>query len=290
MMKKNYKHRIQIKKAQDFIRKNINRTLRLEEVASSAGASKYHFIRIFFAYLGETPLEFARRQKIELALKDLTQEEKSITDIAFDLGFDSSSSFNKLFKKMTQINPTTFRNLGKEEQKKIIYSISITKKMEEILMSLDLSKVPEIIEREETVILSHVSTGGRFDEIAPPVWEKFLSVLGEGGQDLSRSEFLGISYVDKDENHHYKAAITVPSDVKITLPQLKQEKLEKSKYAKFLLKGSYDGVWPAFDFAFKKLNEMELELADFPCLENYINDPRETPEDELLTEILIPIK
>lgn len=289
-MEKPYKHRIQIRRAQDYIRKNLSNSLSLEEIAQRAGASKYHFIRIFYAYLGETPLEYARRQKIEMALREILKEEKSMTDIAFNLGFESSSSFNKLFKKLAGSSPSEFRNLGKAAQDKIIYNISTTKRMEEILMKLNLSQEPQIIERPETTILFHESTGGRFEEIAPPVWEDFLRTLENGKQDLSQSEFLGVSSVDQSESHCYKAAITVPSNVEINLPSLKRETLVKSKYAKFILKGSYDGVWPAFDFAFKKLNEMGLELADLPCLENYINDPRETPEEELLTEILIPVK
>lgn len=284
-----YMHRVQIKKAQDFIRKNLVKTITLDELSKCAGASKYHFIRLFKAYLGETPLEYARRQKIEFALKRFRQDSCPITDIAFELGFDSSSSFNKLFKKLTKLNPSEFRNLGKEQQEKLIYSISITKKMEEILMKLELSKEPEIIERGQVQILSLENAGGKFDEIAPPIWEKFLGFLEGTSLDLSQSEFLGISFVDQDEKHFYKAAITVENKDVMIAP-LKQEFLEKSKYAKFILKGSYDGVWPAFDMAYKTLDKMGLELADLPCLENYINDPRETPENELLTEILIPIK
>lgn len=289
-MENPYKHRVQIRKAQDYIRKNLSHSLSLEEIAQIAGASKYHFIRIFYAYLGETPLEYARRQKIEIALQEILEAKKTMTDIAFDLGFESSSSLNKLFKKLTNLNPSEFRNLGKADQNKIIYNISTTKRMEEILMKLNLSQEPQIIERPEVTILSHESKGGRFEEIATPVWEEFLKTLENGKQDLSQSEFLGLSLVDQNENHYYKAAITVPQNVEINLPSLKREVLAQSKYAKFILKGSYDGVWPAFDFAFKKLNEMGIKLEDSPCLENYINDPRQTPEDELITEILIPIK
>lgn len=290
MDKKTYQHRIQIKKAQVYIRDHIHSSLNLEEIAKKAGASKYHFIRIFSAHTGETPLEYSRRQKVEYALKKIIEKDISITDIAFGLGFDSSSSLNKLFKKIIKMNPTEFRNLGKEQKDQIIYSISISKKMEEILMNLNITQEPEIIERAETSILFYEDTGSKFDEIAPPIWEKFLSILEEAKEDVSESEFFGISFTDDNEKYFYRAAISIPQGKSISISKLKQEKLINQKYAKFLLKGSYDGVWPAFDFAYKKINEFNFELADAPCLENYLNDPRETAEEDLLTEILIPIK
>ena len=71
---------------------------------------------------------------------------------------------------------------------------------------------------------------------------------------------------------------------------LTKEVIPASKYAKFLLKGSYEGIWYAFDKAFKHVDESDFEFTGGPSLEVYLNDPSQTPEEELLTEILIPIK
>lgn len=290
---KTHFHRLQINRAQNFIRENLKRDITLDTMAECSGASRYHFIRVFSAYMGETPFEYIGRLRIIESFKLLFSVDKSVTDIALELGFDSSSSFNKAFKKISGMNPTKFRNLGKAEKGKLIHTLSITKKMEKVKMNLKISQKLEIIERPETKIFSLKTKGGNFDEIAPLVWQDFLGILEKSGQDLSQSEFLGVSLVSEgseSDNHIYKAAVSCPSGKNLNFNDLTEELLPASKYAKFLLKGSYEGIWPAFNFAFKKINESEHEFSQAPCLENHLNDPSLTSESELLTEILIPIK
>ena len=54
-------------------------------------------------------------------------------------------------------------------------------------------------------------------------------------------------------------------------------------------KGSYDGLKQAYCEIFKYIEENKLEYTGV-CYDHYINDPSVTPEDELLTKIVIPIK
>ena len=45
----------------------------------------------------------------------------------------------------------------------------------------------------------------------------------------------------------------------------------------------------AFDHIFKKLSEKRVTLRPEFCIENYLNDPRVAPEDQLQTQLLVPI-
>lgn len=286
-------HRIQVGKAQIFIRNNLDSQITLQDIAEASGASKYHFIRVFSAYVGETPFEYIQRQKILKAFLLLQNQSDSITDISLEVGFESQSSFNKAFKKIALLSPTDFRNLGKEEQKKVQYTVNINEKQKEIFMNLNLTEKPEIISRPETVIYTLREEGGHFPEIAPIAWQKFLGILGQEKQDVSQSEFLGISYIEEtnlNEQHIYKVALSAPPNKNLSFKSLRKEVLPAAKYLKFTLKGSYQGVWPSFDRIYKFINESEFELANGPCLENYINDPNTTPEKDLLTELLVPVK
>jgi DNA gyrase inhibitor GyrI len=67
------------------------------------------------------------------------------------------------------------------------------------------------------------------------------------------------------------------------------QKIKNGKYARFLLTGPYTQIWPAFDQMFKTLAENRVDLRPEYCIENYLNNPQQTPEDRLLTELLIPI-
>jgi len=290
---KEHFHRLQISKAIIFLKDNIDQKISLSDIAVASGASQYHFIRIFSAYTGETPFSFIRREKISRALKLLSETQLAVIDIAHDSGFESSSAFNKAFKKVTNINPTEFRNMGKDQKSEFIYTLSMTPKTKEISMNFNMNLEPEIISREKTIIYSSETSGGDFKDIAPITWQKFLGILETVKEDLSQSEFFGVGSMSTEDTTqvcNYKAAISIPTNLNANIEGLKKEEVEASKYAKFLLKGSYDNVWIAFDKAFQVINEGPYELSGAPCLENYLNDPSQTPVEELLTEILIPIK
>ncbi len=70
---------------------------------------------------------------------------------------------------------------------------------------------------------------------------------------------------------------------------LQHRAIKSGKYARFLLTGPYSHIWPAFDRMFKTLADANVQLRPEFCIENYLNDPRFTPEEKLLTELLVPI-
>lgn len=281
-------HRNQLAKAKQYIQHNIDQKLNLDDIAKASGASSYHFIRVFSAYTGETPFSYIRRERIAWSLK-LLEEDCSITDIAFKIGFESSSSFNKAFKKELKLSPSQYRNLGKVEKDKIIHNIHISPKAKELMMNINMEMKPEIITRNETTIYSYAASDTSFKEAAQIAWNEFLQIIPTVKEDLTQSEFLGVGEMNSN-NCSYKAAISIPTNPQAKIDKLTKEVIPASKYAKFLLKGSYEGVWFAFDKAFKFINESEYEIGSAPSLENYLNDPSVTPESELLTEILIPLK
>lgn len=286
-------HRQQVNRAFQFFRNNLSEKITLEEIAKNCGASQYHFIRIFNTYTGETPFNYLRRERVVQGMILLNETEMSVTDIAMSVGFDASSSFNKAFKKILNSNPSEFRNLGKDQMKNLIYSFSMTPKTKEIILNFNMNLEPEFVSRSETVVYSTRARGGEFKEIAPIAWEQLLQILPKIKEDLAESNFMGIGSMYAENTKKvcdYQAAISVPGNSEFSFEGLTKQVLPKAKYAKFILKGSYDNLWIAFDKAYEVIGKTELELADLPCLENYLNDPQATPVDELLTEILIPIK
>lgn len=68
----------------------------------------------------------------------------------------------------------------------------------------------------------------------------------------------------------------------------KYEKIAGGKYARFVLTGSYANLPEACGKVFSIVEKTKLpQRADY-YIENYVNDPKTTPEDKLITEILIP--
>lgn len=96
--------------AMDYISRNLDRDLTLEEIAEAASFSMFHFHRIFKAVVGETVAGFTRRLRLETAANRLlSSQQDDITQIAMALGFSSSQNFAKAFRQQFDMSPTQYR-------------------------------------------------------------------------------------------------------------------------------------------------------------------------------------
>ncbi|AUN99369.1 AraC family transcriptional regulator [Bacteriovorax stolpii] len=286
-------HRSQVGRAQRFIRSHFTEELTLKKIAQEAGSSAFHFGRIFMSYTGETTFSYLRRIRMSNALRMLQEDnECPVTEIALSIGYETPSAFNKAFKQQFNLSPSDFRNQGKEEQNKLIYSLSISQTNEEMLMNLNLTEKPEIITREATHFL-HVKKAGIFAEVAMPAWYAMFPLI-ESVQKTDIKEFLGTSIMDmktQDESSmFYSAGVALVAKPKTVPKGMEYTKITEGKYARFILTGPYPGVWPAFEKIFRILIEKRIKLRDGACIENYLNDPNVTPEHELITELLVPVE
>jgi len=96
----------------DYLRGNLDRQVKLEELANVACFSEFHFHRIFRAVSGETLNNFTNRLRLEKAARLLRYSEQSLTDIALDCGFSSSATFSRAFRAGYDTSPSQFRKSG----------------------------------------------------------------------------------------------------------------------------------------------------------------------------------
>ena len=92
-----------------FISQNCTKPLTLDETAVHMGISKSHFSHLFKKYTGLTFVDFLTEERIKRAKSFFGDKDISITEIAFESGFSSISSFNRAFKKITGLSPSHFR-------------------------------------------------------------------------------------------------------------------------------------------------------------------------------------
>lgn len=283
-------HRAQIGRAQRYIRLHLSEPLTLMTIAREAGSSSYHFARLFLAYTGETPFDFLRRIRLATALRMLQEDpEGAITEIALSVGYETPSAFNKVFKKTLEMSPSNFRNLGKENQYNVIYRLSKPRLQKEITMNLTPNY--EFVNRPATHYI-FLEKRGPFSEIAPSTWNDLFPLIGAHLEQSRIVEYLGLSTMDRtkmgEEAMVYEAGVAVSSTPAKPLKGLQYKQIKGGKYARFLLTGPYSHIAPAFSQIFKTLAESQVALREDFCIENYLNDPKVTPEDQLQTEILIP--
>jgi AraC family transcriptional regulator len=133
---------------------------------------------------------------------------------------------------------------------------------------------------------------GPFAEIAPPLWNDLLPLLGRLDRAQIR-EWLGLSGIDKtkigEETMIYQAGVALASQPAKLPGGMRHREIGRGNYARFVLTGPYSQIWPAFNQIFRTLAEKKVTLRPEFCIENYVNDPRVTPEDKLQTELMVPI-
>lgn len=89
----------------------------LETAARAAGLSPFHFLRLFAKVLGVTPHQYLIRTRLRRAARLLPDTTRSITDIAFDVGFGDLSNFVRTFRRAAGVSPRAFRQAARGERK-----------------------------------------------------------------------------------------------------------------------------------------------------------------------------
>lgn len=98
-----------IKCAMVFIRQNLKNKLSLEEIASFAGVSKYHFSREFKRRIGQTVFEYINITRCKEA-KRLISEGMTVSEAAQTCGFENMSYFSRTYKEYMGLLPSETRN------------------------------------------------------------------------------------------------------------------------------------------------------------------------------------
>jgi AraC-like DNA-binding protein len=96
-------------RARDFLASRFAHRTFLADGAREAGLSPFYFNRLFLQVFGQTPHEFVTRLRIEEAKRLLLSDDQSVTDICWDVGYESLGSFSTRFATLTGLSPAAFR-------------------------------------------------------------------------------------------------------------------------------------------------------------------------------------
>src|SRR6185437_9499011 len=102
-----------------WIDENSHREIELEDAARQAGVSPFHFLRLFSGVLGVTPHQYLVRTRLRRAARYLTDDNKTVTDIAYDVGFNDLSNFVRTFHRAAGVSPLKFRKASRGMRKNL---------------------------------------------------------------------------------------------------------------------------------------------------------------------------
>lgn len=96
----------------NYIRSHCHEALNLDQVAEHTGFSKYYFSRLFKNYTQMSFTEYLNRCRVSEAEKQLADPRKTVTEVAMDCGFNSISTFNRVFKLANNCTPAEYQRLA----------------------------------------------------------------------------------------------------------------------------------------------------------------------------------
>lgn len=282
----NYEH--QLNKVIDFIGKNLDEKLSLDELCAVACLSKYHFHRLFTAFTGLSLKQYIRWLRLKRAAHQLViDRERSIIEIAIDAGFKSHESFTRAFKQTCGYTPSevrTHKNWSEWEKPAYCIAKRRGKNMNVNIENLD--------ERRLAVVEHRNSCDSVGDSLIKLIdWAKLQSI------DLKPKpgESFGFAYDDPKttptDEFRFDIGIRVPENFKLNDSNIVEKHLPSGRYAVCVHKGSRDSIAETVYYLYRNwLPESGEELGDLPCVFRYYNFEYEVAETELVTECMLLLK
>lgn len=223
---------------------------------------------------GETVGQSLARLRIE-ASKDLLASAADVTDVALAAGFATPQSFARAFRRETGQSPTAWRageRLGDSPSARANGPI-------------------EIVRRDAVTVVALRRDGQAYTELN----DTFGAVWGWAEEAGILGNLQGIYGLPLDDPQsvpvdqlRYAAALALGAAD--PPPPFQRLDLASGRYARMRHCGSYDGLQGATQALVVWLLVSGEEPADAPIIHQFLNDPEETPEADLLTDILLPLQ
>ena len=270
-----------INKVVAYINNHLDETLDLKTLANEAALSDFHFHRIFKALKGEAIGGYITRLRLEATARLLRYTALTIEEIAFNIGYETSASLSKAFKKQYGISPTEYRT-NKD-----------TYIMKKEIINPDLAlKAPKIVTLEPKNLIYVALTGAYGSLDYGKAYEQLWAVIKAQKLFTKGIESICISYDDpKITEGSLQRSDVCLAIHKSATPQeeVSCKTLAGGKYAVFFYQGSYENLSQVYDTAVRWVIDHQYTLREEPFFEKYLNDARRTPKEKLKTEIYIPI-
>lgn len=150
---------------------------------------------------------------------------------------------------------------------------------------MNLTSDPQVVNFPSTHYV-YVEKTGPFMNTAPAAWQSAHSFVPELSKKNQITGYMSLYRMGPDV---YRAGFAL-SGPPVDLPAgLAYEQFKGGNYVRFILTGPYSDLPAASGAVWNTVAERKTALRDDFAIENYMNDPRVTPEDQLITHILIPV-
>lgn len=304
----NSEYIFRINRTIDYIESNIENPMTLEELATVANFSKFHFSRLFQSIVGETPFQFILRVRLEKAATFiLNNNNESISEIAYKCGFSDISIFSRNFKNYFHVSASQYRanksnnsNLSQQDSNRHQCYEKLTPYFCPELQTIKwrtnmkLNKGVEVKELPKMTVayIRHIGPYQGNDKLFESIWNKLFSWAGPrgliGGKDFkSLVVYHNDPNVTIDDKLRMSVCITVPPETKVE-GEVGKMNIEAAKYVIARFELSAQDFQEAWDWVYGQwLPTSGYQPDDKPCFEMY---PEEPKDGKFIVDICVPVK
>jgi AraC family transcriptional regulator len=217
-----------VNKVLHYIHTHLEEDLDVEKLAALSNFSQYHFHRIIRAFLDESLMAYITRIRLEKAALLIQSGDMTMSDIAYKLGYDVPSSFNKAFKKQFGVSPSTY---------KMEYTrLNCINYLNRNKMRSKLNVQPKIKELKPKKVIYVNSIGAYSGQGTEEAWNAVCEFAEQQRLFGRKTEFIGISHDDPNvtdaEKLRYDACVTVSKEIS-PAGRVGVKTIEGGKYALF---------------------------------------------------------
>ncbi len=278
----------QLNKVIEFIGKHLDDELSLDQLSDIACFSKYHFHRLFTAYMGLSLQQYIRWLRLKRAAHQLiVHKDQSIIHIAIDAGFLSHEAFSRAFKQICGLSPREFRLESSWQMwEKPPYTLQQSK---DIKMNVEIKQM----KGRRLAVLEHRGDpnylGNSVNKLVRWAKAQPMDLKPKAG------EAFGFAYNDpkltKADDFRFDLGITIPENFTVKGDDVIEKRLPAGRYAIAIHKGSRENIGDTIYPLYREwLPSSGEELGDLPCIFCYYNFEHEVAETQLLTECWLLLK
>ncbi|MDW3649513.1 MAG: AraC family transcriptional regulator [Bacteroidia bacterium] len=278
------------KKLLSFIDIHFKEDINIPQIEEVCHYSYRNINRIFEALHNETIGKYVKRLRLEKAAQYLSYSEMGVSEIAYEVGFEDRAAFSKAFKNKYQLSPANFRKTQSSIREEL--QSTLVPPEQEGREELEF----EIAYLDDFTYLFLEYRGLQEDMSAnDKVWEDLYEYGNKKGI-ISEAPIFMLEIRDDEEisdsiHCRYNFALLLENKPDFEAEGLFRIKEHKQqKYARFTHVGAPESSIEFYRKIYAYwMQDVGLELQDLPSLEFYPNYAENLPEEELQTEIYIPV-
>lgn len=263
-----------------YIQDNPTGDLSLDALADVGALSRFHWHRVFRAMTGKTCANVVKAVRMQRASIALVQTDQSIAKIGQAVGYPQLASFSRAFSDVYGRPPQSFRAEGRLASDPISFQ-----KGKPSMFDVEVRDVPA----RRLAALSH---HGPYPEIGR-TFQSLYTMVGSRGLLPEISDAVALYYNDPSETPDKElfshAAVTLRDAA--DMPEgFDAIDIPCGRAAVLTYKGPYAGLPKAWDHLYSNwLMSSGEEPRNEAPYEVYLNHPDNTPPDDLITEIVVPL-